>query len=359
MSSTTSRVVLYKPAGGENVNVTTDLNNNLDKIDTNLNFRVVANAAARNAISPFWAGLNVRETDTGRTYVSNGTAPISGSWSQIPNTGSTLAGDLDLASGTQVNINANNGTGMFAGKGASVGTDFLNAQITGDTTNRYVVNADGATFWGGGVTTQDVKLYRDSANVLKTDDAFVVALDHTVLGNLKIGATGATIRTGLGTQTTVANTNTETVVATLTVPANDAVVGAVYKLTAWGVGSTTGTPTILFRGRFSGISGTQFAQSGSISTASGVSNKAWRAEMYLSNITLGSTGTWFGNLHVIEGLSVAGTNPVTTPGQRIDGGTTLTRDTTISNTLVLTIAWGTPSASNTLTCFGFCAERVA
>jgi uncharacterized ubiquitin-like protein YukD len=82
MSSLTTRVSLYKPAGGENVNVTTDLDNNYDKIDTNLNFRVAASATARNAISPFWEGLNVRQTDTGTCWVSNGTPPISASWDQ-------------------------------------------------------------------------------------------------------------------------------------------------------------------------------------------------------------------------------------------------------------------------------------
>ena len=67
MSTLTSRLALYKPAGGENINVTTDLNNNLDKIDQNLNFRVAANATARNAISPFWEGLNSPGNRYGRS----------------------------------------------------------------------------------------------------------------------------------------------------------------------------------------------------------------------------------------------------------------------------------------------------
>lgn len=185
MSSTTSRVSLYKPAGGEDVNVTTDLNNNLDKIDTNLNFRVVASATARNAITPYWAGLNVRETDTGRTFVSNGSSPISASWSQIPNSGSTFDADLDLTSGKQVNVGSSSSTATFAGVVSSASADFLTSRVTGDTQSRFVLDGDGTFGWGpGGSTAQDTNLYRSAANTLKTDDNLDVA------GTLSVGGEG-------------------------------------------------------------------------------------------------------------------------------------------------------------------------
>lgn len=184
MSSTTSRVSLYKPAGGEDVNVTTDLNNNLDKIDTNLNFRVVASATARNAITPYWAGLNVRETDTGRTFVSNGTTPISASWSQIPNSGSTFDADLDLTSGKQVNVGSSGSTATFTGVLSSASADFIASRVGSDTQSRFVVDADGTFGWGpGGSTAQDTNFYRSAANTLKTDDSFEVAGNLTVGGN--------------------------------------------------------------------------------------------------------------------------------------------------------------------------------
>lgn len=186
MSSTTSRAAFYKPAGGEDINVTTDLNNNLDKIDTNLNFRVVASSAAKNAISPYWAGLNVRETDTGRTFVSNGTAPISASWSQIPNSGSTFDADLDLTAGKQVNIGLTASTARYAALSSTVSTDFLGSRITADTVDRFVMNADGAMYWGPGNASQDTKLYRSAANTLTTDDSLTVALDLTVSGNASV-----------------------------------------------------------------------------------------------------------------------------------------------------------------------------
>lgn len=215
MSSNTTRVSLYKPAGGEDINVTTDLNNNYDKIDTNLNFRVVANAAARNAITPFWAGLNVRETDTGKLYVSNGSAPISGSWKAIPVQDSTFDADLDLASGKQVNIGGVSSTASFAVINSAVGDDLISSRITGDTQSRYLVDSDGKTWWGpGGASTQDTNLYRSATNTLTTDDSLNVGVDLSVAGSAVV--TGDLTVGGVGQTQYAANTANQSATSTTT-----------------------------------------------------------------------------------------------------------------------------------------------
>lgn len=81
MSTTTTRLGLLKPDGNENVNVVTQLNNNLDAIDQNVGFRNVTSGTRPTTV---WAGLTIRESDTGACYVSNGSSPASGSWIQIP-----------------------------------------------------------------------------------------------------------------------------------------------------------------------------------------------------------------------------------------------------------------------------------
>jgi hypothetical protein len=49
--------------------------------------------------------------------------------------------------------------------------DAFQARVTGDTISRLNVDADGTMSWGpGGASAQDVTLYRSSADVLKTDD---------------------------------------------------------------------------------------------------------------------------------------------------------------------------------------------
>lgn len=169
MSSNTTRVSLYKPAGGEDINVTTDLNNNLDKLDTNLNFRVVANAAARNAITPFWAGLNVRETDTGNAYISNGSGPISGSWDQIA-TANTYNSALNIST-------------------SATGNTPFNLRVGAEANNRYHIKGDGANWWGaGGATAVDTNLYRSAANTLKTDDNLIVLGTLNVTGASTFGS---------------------------------------------------------------------------------------------------------------------------------------------------------------------------
>ncbi|MEU6234413.1 hypothetical protein [Kitasatospora sp. NPDC047058] len=97
MSTTTPRMGLYKTAsdGSELVNVVTDLLNNLDKLDLNANFRDCTSSTRPSTV---WAGLCIRESDTGRLWVSNGSAPASGSWKQLPVEGATFLAGLVLGS---------------------------------------------------------------------------------------------------------------------------------------------------------------------------------------------------------------------------------------------------------------------
>lgn len=68
------------------------------------------------------------------------------------------------------------------------------AQITGDTQQRYTVDANGLTKWGpGGSTAADTNLYRSGADTLKTDDALIVG------GNLT-GSAEVYARTNAATQ---------------------------------------------------------------------------------------------------------------------------------------------------------------
>lgn len=130
MSTATSRLALLKPAGSEDVNVGTQLNNNFDAIDLNMNFRSCTSSTRP---STAYAGLSIRETDTSRLYVSNGSAPVSASWVEIPNGVATYASNLTFASSGVINIG-------------------------------------------------DTNLYRSATNVLKTDDSLTVGGNLSVTG---------------------------------------------------------------------------------------------------------------------------------------------------------------------------------
>lgn len=347
MSATTTRVSLYKPAGGENVNVTTDINNNFDKIDANLSFRVAATATARNAISPFWEGLNVRDTDTGKAWISNGSVPISASWDQFLTT-NTYASACNLSA-------------------AATGTIVFNLKVGSETNNRFQVSGTGVHFWGaGGASAPDVNLYRKDSTTLKTDDNFEVAGtglvtgDLTTAGNLVLTSGGtAKLQAIPSTSTTISNNASEALIVTYTIPANDATAGAVYKITAWGtVSTTTGTNNLNLRARIGGLAGSQLAQTGDMVHAASQSVKVWKAECYIVCLTTGVSGTWFSNLHVTNAGVSASANPVVNASTYIDGGV-ITKDTTVSQDFVFTVDWTVASASNSWVCRGFSAMRQA
>jgi hypothetical protein len=332
MSSVTTRVSLYKPVGIENVNVTTDLDNNWDKIDTNLNYRVVASATARNAISPTWAGLNVRQTDDGTCWVSNGTLPVSASWDQIP-TAITYVSALNISA-------------------AATGTIVFKQRLGSDANNKFQIRGDGRFDWGaGGGSAVDTNLYRQGADILRTDDALQVGGTLAVTGDitassgkLNLGASG-TIRNQLSGVTTIANTVTETVVAAFTIPANEAVVGSVYKIRVMGRASTTGTPTFVLKTRINGVAGTTMDINGSHTTSSGISNKPFVYDAYVACITTGGSATWDTSSLLSENLTVGtATGTVKLPAS----SSTITRDSTVSNDLVVTWTWGTANAANTV-----------
>jgi hypothetical protein len=50
----------------------------------------------------------------------------------------------------------------------------MGAGVNGDKHRRFLISADGSLSWGSGSGARDVTLYRDAANVLKTDDQFFI-----------------------------------------------------------------------------------------------------------------------------------------------------------------------------------------
>lgn len=396
MSGLTSRLSLYKPASGENVNVTTDINNNWDSLDLNANFRSCTSSTRP---STKWDGLSIHETDTNRQYIWN-SSPATSGWFEIYGAGGSI---------NQINLSA-----------ATTATNTLTSNTTGDTNKRLQVRGDGRLEWGSGTATPDAFLRRTGVNALTTDGSLTVATTTTVqsttdstalsvsgggtfsksltvagsasLGggqgvfNLRNATTAPTASStdgvivysesnqlkqrtasgsiqfvggtlGLSSTTTVASTAAETNIVSVTIPANDAVAGATYRLKAWGHASTTGTPSLYFKALLGanqmGVTGT--AGTAGFTTAT-VSLHSWTAEI---DVVCLASNSWFGNLTVVENISVSGTAPVSSAAVRSDGGGTVGNLTSSSNALILAVKWGTSSASNTLTCRGYTVERLS
>ena len=73
---------------------------------------------------------------------------------------------------------------------SSAGSDGLTIFVDGDTYARLQVQAGGRLVWGDGTAVGDVNLYRDEANVLKTDDTLKVPALY--IDGVEIDTTGAT-----------------------------------------------------------------------------------------------------------------------------------------------------------------------
>lgn len=165
--------------------------------------------------------------------------------------------------------------------------------------------------------------------------------------------------------TAIATSVTETILfPNITIPGNFLQDGRALRIRAFGAYGTTGTPTVQFRLRWGGVSGTVLAATGTITTASAVGGGAsmtamWELEAILQTRSNGSSGTAMTNgvvtLFTTAAAPTAGT--VTNYGMPAPlasgstGGTTpvaVTADLTADTALSLTAQWGTSNAANSI-----------
>jgi hypothetical protein len=289
---------------------------------------------------------------------------------------STVATGISIAGSTQVEVTGNNvlnctSNGIFLGQTAgAVNTSDVNvsgntvenctnAAIRGGTSatdvlvtgNKITQGANGtfgielvSTNTGWGVWDNWLDGTWTLANALAV---FNTTTKVTVTPDGRYGVRGSnwwgTQLNPTLTAATVANTASETVVGTFTIPANDAVAGGVYRMVMYGTASSTGTPTITFRVRLGGVAGTALATFGAVTTSSGASNQAWQMSTNLFCVAPGSSGTWSAYSSLAQ--QIASATGVATSNTMTNG--TVTANSTTSLTLVVTAQWSAASASNT------------
>jgi hypothetical protein len=156
----------------------------------------------------------------------------------------------------------------------------------------------------------------------------------------------------------IANSTTEAIMMpNILIPGNLLQDGRILRLIVFGRHSTTGTPTLTFRVRWGGVSGTIICQSGAITTGSAVTNAIFRMEAMIQVRTNGSTGTVFGmgEVEIAEDAAntVGSATNATAVGMMGSAGVAtpaaVTLDLATDTLLSVTAQWGTASASNTLT----------
>ena len=103
-------------------------------------------------------------------------APTSGYDLDVAN--AALVGtNLKVTTSLGLNEDASGTAGQHSATGAAAATLLLAFQVTGDSSRRFTIGADGVLAWGNGSDSPaDTNLYRSGASALKTDDALMVSL---------------------------------------------------------------------------------------------------------------------------------------------------------------------------------------
>lgn len=156
----------------------------------------------------------------------------------------------------------------------------------------------------------------------------------------------------------LANSATLTDVSALpnwVLPANFCQNGSAFRLTARGVFSTTGTPTLTLGFYFGGVAGVALAASNAITTATTLTNVQFEIEATMTVRSTGTTGTAWTQGRVLLGTSATAFAVSPLPGA---APSAVTIDTTAAKAITVGAQWGTASASNTLTCHQFYFESV-
>jgi len=163
------------------------------------------------------------------------------------------------------------------------------------------------------------------------------------------------LNTGTGTVANTASITDASPAPQIILPANLLDVGQILRLKAFGVLSTTGTPTIILGFYYGAVAGTALAASAAITTGSGVANVPWEIEYEGRVRSTGSTGTIMGRGTMQLGTSVSAItfNPI--PATAL---ATVTIDTTTAKQVTVGATWSAASSSNTLTCHHFGVELI-
>lgn len=188
MSSTTPRVGLYLPAddGSEPVNVATDLNDNMEKLDSAIGF--VPATSASPPSTPY-DGMATYETDTGRTKFRKG-----GVWTYLVSAGASFLSDIWLGVGQKLGLGTTTPAAAIEAvvTDSSVNPNVLRFRQTADTQPRIQIERDGFRLGPGGATVPDVRLYRPTANQIAVVGNMSLGNDLSVTGTTALATVNVT-----------------------------------------------------------------------------------------------------------------------------------------------------------------------
>lgn len=132
-------------------------------------------------------------------------------------------------------------------------------------------------------------------------------------------------------------------------------VGQRWRLTAHGILSSTGTPTLLLGFYYGAVAGTALAATAATAVANNAAAQPWRLELLMSVRSLGSSGTVWAQGWVDFPTSLTALTRTAIP---VTNAQLVTVNTATNSALTTGAQWGTSSASNTVTCEDFIIEQM-
>lgn len=158
MSDTTPRLGLYKPEddGSEPVNVATDLNDNLEKIDSLVGF-----VPATEAVPPptTYDGMGRYNTDSEKVSYLKGLT-----WTQLLSAGATFVGNIILDAANKIGIGVTSPAAMLDVQVTNATTlPLAKYKSTAEGNPRLQIDSDGVRA-GAGTSATDVRIYRSATD---------------------------------------------------------------------------------------------------------------------------------------------------------------------------------------------------
>ncbi len=154
---------------------------------------------------------------------------------------------------------------------------------------------------------------------------------------------------GVGAGTALASSTTLTDISPapqVVLPANYLFLNQRLRITAYGIYSSTATPTLLLGGYYGGVAGTLLAATAANAVASGAASYPWQFFLDIYVRTVGSSGTLWCNGRASVGSSLTAYTDYALPSSQTPP---ITINTTTANALTVGAQWGASSSSNTIT----------
>ena len=127
-------------------------------------------------------------------------------------------------------------------------------------------------------------------------------------------------------------------------------VGQKFHLVAYGIFSTTSTPTLTFGFYWGGVAGTALLTSGALTCGNGVTANPWQMEAWVEVKSLGTSGTVWSKGWIDMPSTLTAITRTSMPATQTQP---ITVDTTTAKAITAGATWSAASSSNTITCEGY------